>query len=254
MRLIHILTFILFWLQIDTTAQKTFQSQNLYELGGYKYKDTTINANSTDIGIPIIIGLHWRGSTPEEFSKYLKEMKSPVRLILLQGQYPDDETNYSFFKIVPTDYYTLPTDEKMKILLQEGEKLSRFVKSITLKYKPTKKPIIIGASQGGDLSYVIGIRYNNLVSLSCPLLATIDNRIIKPLSKKSQKQISKIEVFHGIADKIVLIDTVKQHIQVLKNNKFKVNLHSYDNNTHSISNKMMTDFTELIDRHLVNIN
>ena len=80
----------------------------------------------------------------------------------------------------------------------------------------------------------------------------MDNRITKPLSKKSQKQISKIEVFHGIADKIVSIDIVKQHIQVLKDNKFKINLHSYEDNTHSISNKMMTEFTELIDRHLLN--
>jgi phospholipase/carboxylesterase len=252
MRLIYSLTLILILFQTGVTAQQTVQSQKLSELGGYTYKDTTININSTSNEIPIIIGLHWRGSTPNEFGKYLKDLKTPVRLILLQGQYPDDETNYSFFKIVPTDYYTLPTDEKMKILLQEGEKLSKFIQAITNKYKPTKKPVIIGASQGGDLSYVIGIRYNNLVSLSCPLLATMDNRIIKPLSTKSQKKISKIEVFHGLADKIVLIDTVKQHIQVLKNNKFKVNLHSYENNTHSISNKMMTDFTELIDRHLIN--
>ncbi|MET0637868.1 MAG: hypothetical protein ABWZ25_17690 [Chitinophagaceae bacterium] len=252
MRLIYILTLTLFLFQTRITAQQSVQSQELHELSGYKYKDTTINISSTDNGIPIIIGLHWRGSTPDEFGKYLQDLKTPVRLILLQGQYPDDEANYSFFKIIPTDYYTLPTDDKMKILLREGEKLSKFIKAITDKYKPTKKPVIIGASQGGDLSYVIGIRYNNLVSLSCPLLATMDNRIIKPLSKKSQKQISKIEVFHGLADKIVLIDTVKQHIQVLKDSKFKVILHSYENNTHSISNKMMTEFTELIDTHLLN--
>ncbi|TAE32871.1 MAG: hypothetical protein EAZ91_03100 [Cytophagales bacterium] len=251
MRLIYLLTSILFF-QFDLMAQQTVTDQKLNELSGYKYRHVTVNADSLDNKIPIIVGLHWRGSTPDEFGKFLKDLKSPVRLILLQGQYPDDEANHSFFKIVPTDYYTLPTDEKMKILLQEGEKLSEFIKAITHKYKPIKKPVIIGASQGGDLSYVIGIRYNNLVSLSCPLLATIDNRIVKPLSKKLQRQISEIEVFHGIADKIVLIDTVKQHVQVLRDSKFKVDLHSYKDNTHSISNKMMTEFTELIDRHLIN--
>ena len=125
MRLFYFLTLICFF-QLDVTAQLTVQSQKLNELSGYKYKDTTINANSNDNGLPIIIGLHWRGSTPDEFGKYLKDLKIPVRLILLQGQYPDDEVNYSFFKIVPKDYYTLPTDEKMEILLQEGEKLSKF--------------------------------------------------------------------------------------------------------------------------------
>ena len=80
----------------------------------------------------------------------------------------------------------------------------------------------------------------------------MDNRIVKPLNKKLQRQASKIEVFHGIADKIVLIDTVRQHIRLLKEYKYEVNLHTYDKNTHSISNLMMTEFTELIDRHLKN--
>jgi phospholipase/carboxylesterase len=252
MRLTHFLTLILSSFQLSITAQQTVENQELNELNGYKYIHRTINADSSENGIPIIIGLHWRGSTPDEFGKFLRGFKSPVRLILLQGQYPDDEMNYSFFKIIPTDYYTLPNDDKMKTLLEEGEKLSKFIKAISLFYKSTKKPVIIGASQGGDLSYVIGIRYNNLVSLSCPLLATTDNRIIKPLNSKSQRQITKIEVFHGMADKIVLIDTVKQHIKLLQDSKYKINLHSYDHNTHSISNAMMTDFTELIDRHLKN--
>jgi phospholipase/carboxylesterase len=252
MRPIYILTLFSFLFQIDTPAQQTVQSQQLHELCGYKYKDTTINANLSDKEIPIIIGLHWRGSTPDEFGEFLTGFKSPVRLILLQGKYPDDDVNYSFFEIIPTDYYTLPADEKMKMLLQEGEKLSTFIKAISLLYKSRKKPVIIGASQGGDLSYVIGIRYNNLVSLSCPLLATIDNRIIKSLNTKSQRQVCKIEVFHGMTDKIVLIDTVKQHIKLLKDNKYKVNLHSYDKNAHNISKAMMIDFTELIDRHLKN--
>ena len=252
MRAIYCLTITLFLFQYNLTAQQTIKSQELNELNGYIYKHVAINCDSSDNGVPIIIGLHWRGSTPDEFGKFLKGFKSPVRLILLQGQYPDDEVNFSFFKIIPTDYYTLPPDEKMKSLLQEGKKLSEFIKAISAIYKPAKKPVIIGASQGGDLSYVIGICYNNLVSLSCPLLATMDNRIIRPLNKKSQRQSSKIEVFHGIADKIVLIDTVKQHIQLLKDCKYKVNLHSYDKNTHSISDLMMTEFTELIDRHFKN--
>ena len=250
MRVICCLTVILFLFQRDLTAQQTVSNQELSELNGYKYKHIILNADSSDNGIPVVISLHWRGSTPDEFGKFLTGFKFPTRLILLQGQYPDDEMNFSFFKIIPTDYYTLPANEKMKSLLNEGKKLSEFIKAISMIYKSTKKPVIIGASQGGDLSYVIDICYNNLVSLSCPLLATMDNRIVKPLNKKSQKQVSKIEVFHGIADKIVPIDTVKQHIQLLKDCKYKVSLHSYDKGTHSISNLMMIEFTELIDGHL----
>jgi phospholipase/carboxylesterase len=252
MHQIRLLIFTLFLFQCKVAAQQSVKNHELNKLEGYNYKHIVINADSSDKNIPIVIGLHWRGSTPDEFGKFLSGLKSPARLILLQGQYPDDEVNFSFFKIIPTDYYTLSDDEKMKILLQEGKKLSKFIQAVNSTYNPTKKPIIIGASQGGDLSYVIGIRYNQLVSLSCPLLATIDNRIINPLNKSTQRRLPEMEVFHGLADKIVPIDTVRQHIQLLKDNKYKVNLHTYEGNTHSISNAMMKDFTELIDAHLKN--
>jgi phospholipase/carboxylesterase len=214
------------------------------EVSGYKYKQAVLNADASAEGLPLIIGLHWSGSTPDEFEKYLTGFTKPVRIILVQAPYAH-KSGYSFFSRQPKDYYQLPADEKMEMLLREGEKLSRFIEEITAQYKPKVKPVIIGASQGGDLSYVIGIRYNHLISLSCPLLATTDDRIIKPLPSKSS---APINVFHGTADPIVNIELVKQHTKSLRANGFRVKLFKYKNIKHDISDSMKSDYVKLISR------
>ena len=243
MRVLLILTLFLF--QQKLIGQQTSQTKFLNEMSGYKYKEVIVNSDPVAKNIPIIIGLHWRGSSPDEFEKYLSGLNKPARLILLQGPYPDDEPGFSFFQILPTDYYSLPSDKKMVTLLKEGEKLSVFIRAITSKYKPTQKPIIIGASQGGDLSYVIAIRYNNLISHSYPLLATIDNRVISS-SKRNRGKSAPIDAFHGEDDKTINIDVARRHILLLQKNNFKATLHTYENNTHSISDKMKTDYIFLL--------
>ena len=80
MRFTFFLTLLIF-LSHYTMAQQTVEKEWLNELNGYKYKHFTINADSSDNGIPIIIGLHWRGSAPHEFEPFLRERDSLGNLI-----------------------------------------------------------------------------------------------------------------------------------------------------------------------------
>jgi phospholipase/carboxylesterase len=245
MRLHYFFISLFFLFQYNLSAQQLSEKEPLNELAGYKYKHVVMNADSSGSGLPIIIGLHWSGSTPDEFAAYLDDFKIPARLIFVQAPYPHKK-GFSFFSRQPKDYYTLPVDEKMAVLLSEGEKLSKFIEAIATLYKPSRKPIIIGASQGGDLSYVVGVRYNHLISQACPLLATMDNRII-PARKGRPQNLSPIDVFHGDADPIVNVDTVRQHVRALKNNKYKIGLHIYGGVEHDIPGEMKKDYTKLIE-------
>lgn len=227
-------------------TQGVIGQETKQQISGYSYKQVVLNADNSANNLPIIIGLHWSGSSPEEFEKYLTGFTNPVRIILVQAPY-QHKSGFSFFSRQPKDYYQLSDDEKMAALLEEGEKLSRFIEEITALYKPRLKPVIIGASQGGDLSYVIGVRYNHLISLSCPLLATMDDRIVKPLQLKNS---APINVFHGTADPIVNFKTVQQHIESLRENGFKVKLFKYKDVKHDIPDSMKSDYVKLISRLL----
>ena len=237
--------YFLLLLLFSAAAAKAQPQTELKELAGYKYKQQLVNTDKAEARLPIVIGIHWSTSTPDEFAQYLTGIKKPARLILLQGQYPK-RAGFSYFPSEPKNYYDLPADEKMSVLLQEAEKLSRFIEEITKLYNPSKKPFIIGASQGGDLSYVTAIRYSHLISRAFPLLATMDNRIIA----KAPKSSVPIDVFHGTADPIVSFATVQEHVRMLEKNGYKVKLHSYKDIKHDISDQMQNDYIELINKKL----
>jgi predicted esterase len=218
------------------------------QLEGFFYKELMESPDTATTGIPLVIALHWMGSTPDEFSNYMSGFTKKVRVLLIEGPYAF-EGGYSFYPVSPQNYYRMPTDKKMQVLLEEGEKLSKFIDTVTRLYVPGIKPVIIGASQGGDLSYVIGIRYNHLVSLACPLLATVDNRIITP-SRDKPKTLAPIIAFHGEEDPIVNVVMAKNHIKILKSFGYKANLYTYQNVKHEISATMKADFINVISKNL----
>ena len=216
------------------------------KLEGFNYKEISINTNNSTQNLPIIIGLHWMSSSPDEFQTYLNQIKEPARVILLEGNYPY-KGGFSFYPVEPENYYKMDADSKMKVVENEGEKLSKFITSVSKKYKSTKKPILIGASQGGDLSYYIAIHHANIIGLSCPLLATIDNRLIKKTRKTSKV---KIVAFHGEKDPIVKVTDAKTHVEILNDKSFNAQIYTYPGVEHDISDTMQHDFSALIDSYL----
>lgn len=228
--------FLLFQVEAEAQAAKK-------QIEGYNYMELVVNAEPSAKNLPVIIALHWMRSTPEEFSQYVNSLKNPARILLVEGNYPYKE-GFSFYPTEPENYYKMTEDDKMKILLKESDKLAKFIAAASLFYPSDKKPIIIGASQGGDLSYMMAIRYNNLISLACPLLATIDNRVI---SKAKSKPAAPIIAFHGEEDPIVNVATAKGHVKALTKNGYVAKMKTYKGVKHDVSDTMKVDFSGVID-------
>ncbi|WP_128546772.1 alpha/beta hydrolase [Larkinella soli] len=220
------------------------------QLAGYHYREIIENADSSARNLPVVIALHWMGASPTSFARYVTGFSRPVRLLLVEAPYPYKQ-GYTFYSLSPKNYYDLPADEKMVILLKEGERLSRFIEAATKKNAPATKPVILGASQGGDLSYVVATRYGHLISRACPLLATMDNRIVTQAGKAGPTS-PPIDAFHGTADPIVPIETARRHVQTLKERGFQARLHTYEGVKHDIPDAMKADFIQLITGHLAN--
>ncbi|MCC6451525.1 MAG: dienelactone hydrolase family protein [Acidobacteria bacterium] len=207
-------------------------------LAGFSYKELVENATLDAKGLPLIIALHWSGSSPEEFAGYISGNKGPVRILLLKGRYAHPRGGNSFYVTNPVRYYDMSADEKLANLKKEATALSVFIKAATKQYKPRGKPIITGASQGGDLSYAMAMLYPRLIAASFPMLATFDERI---LPKYLPRQAPPIYVLHGTADKIVPLSTAEGHVKALKCVGFTVDLKSYEGVGHDISEGMKAD-------------
>lgn len=239
-----LLAVVVFVLHFAAVAQSNSLGP-LQQLAGFNYKEKVENAASETKNLPLIIALHWSSSTPDEFAPFVSGFAKPVRILLLEGPYSHPRSGFSFFVRSPKNYYEdLTADEKMANLMQEGEKLSKFIEAAVARYSPKRKPVIIGASQGGDLSYVTAIRYGSIVSAVFPLLATVDERIIR--DKATRKKPAPIYSYHGTDDPIVPISTAEQHIKVLKTAGYKAELHFYKGIKHDIPDVMKTDYVKQI--------
>jgi len=227
---------------------QTPPDSELKSLAGYRYLERTENAKADAKDLPMVIGLHWSSSTPKEFGEYIAGFNIPVRIILLEGPYEHPRGGRSFYVRQPVSYYDMNADEKMAQLLSESEKLGKFIEAATALYTPKRKPVVIGASQGGDLSYLAAIRYGSLITAACPLLATFDERIL--INSGSFKKQAPIFVYHGEDDPIVRIADVNGHVKALNAAGYKIRLSTYPGTKHDISAEMKNAYLHRINTAL----
>lgn len=222
-------------------------SGEYYELGSFRYKMNVENATEKLDSLPLVIVMHSMGSTPDTYKERVKDFKIPVRIIYVEGTYNYGD-GYSFFPLKPINYYEMPHEEKHNSLVQETEKIADFIRAANSKYKPIKNPVVIGASQGGDLSYMIGIKNPELISAAFPLLATLDEVTKQTLNKK--KQFKPIRVFHGQDDSVVSITSVRKHVKDLQENNLDIELFEYEDCDHQITKLMKEQYIEEISKLL----
>ena len=229
----------------STECRATIPDTTAARLAGFCYEQVVVNAAPDNTDLPLIVAMHWMRSTPAEFQQHLKGLRQPARVILLQGPYPQPE-GFSFFATSPKNYYRLPAGEKQEWLLEETDKLARFLVEIAERYPASSKPVLIGASQGGDLSYAVAVRHPATISLAIPLLGILDERIMPQAAPGAVP----IHAFHGTDDPVVAVADARTYVAALKRSGYAATLQEYPGLSHDISGTMQRDYLDLIDRHL----
>lgn len=229
----------------NTIKQKTQEhaSNGYYTLSGYQYKIVAENESASQSELPILIVMHSAGSTPDVYRERVRDLGIPIRIIYLQAPHAYKD-GYTFFRLEPDNYYELDNAGKHEVISQETERLSTFISLVTEKYQPSMKPLVMGASQGGDLSYMLAIKYPELISGAIPLLATLDKKVMDGTVKVKHRV--PVKVFHGVDDSVVSIDDVRAQVAYLKSNKLDVELYEIKNCDHQITQEMIDGFKQQI--------
>ena len=212
-------------------AQST---QGLKQAGGFLYYDTILN-NPTGIkDLPLIVAFHYSSSNPKEAITEYDSVKMPVRIIAPQGNFRKRE-GYTYF---PSDYYSLDSTAQMRISKTYVDSIAIFLKAIIKKYK--RKPIVAGFSQGGDISFLLGIFYPDLVKAAFPLAGFVHRQRFDEVKKHSQKTVP-IYIFQGEDDKIVSVNYSRKEVLEL-NSHFNISIKTYSGLGHDFSPQMKRDY------------
>lgn len=226
----------------------TLTGARLGAVEGFCYE--TIVANTSEAiredsrALPLVIGLHWSGSRPAEFREVLAGIRHPVRLVLLQGGNPRRK-GFSFYPVDPY-YYDMDASSQRAVQRDESDRLAAFATQVSGTFQACGRPAVIGASQGGDLAYLLGLRHPDKVGLAIPLMATIDPALIP--ERAAQK--TAIHVMHGITDPIVPIGTARSLAQAARANGFEVSLTQFADTGHDVPEAMRARVAALVDAYL----
>lgn len=207
-------------------------------LAGHDYLTfVTAGARETD-ALPLVIGLHYSGATPEAIAADFDQIDFPVRVVLPRGKHPRP-TGASWF---PKSYGELAAADQAPMTLEVEREVLAFVDAAARHFPTAGKPVLAGTSYGGDLSYLIAIHHPDRIAAAFPVAARFPVEWNHPAAHCGA-HCPLVYAMHGDRDRVVPIEGGRLAAQQLAALGHRVELHEYAGVEHDFAAQMKADFT-----------
>jgi phospholipase/carboxylesterase len=174
---------------------------------------------------PLIVALHGLGDRPESFIGLFKEFPVPARVVAPHSNEPFSD-GYQWFP--PGDPSTDGSAPEME---RAADTVATFIRNVT-KTRPTVgKPLLVGFSQGGALSYAVAARHPEVIAASFPIGGWLPAPLWPP---KLPQGARPIFAFHGTIDERVPLPRGRQAAAGLRDLGFDVHFEEIQGVGHSI--------------------
>lgn len=191
--------------------------------------------------LPMVVALHYMTGTPQTSARDYGDLDFPARVILVAGNTPLGG-GFSFFS---TDYYDQPMDFQEQEALAVASALAEFIEDLRGQ-RPTKgRTMVTGFSQGGDLSYLLALRYPRFIGAALPM----GGRLLPGWRSAIQPPgvaPPRVEVFHGEVDSIVPIAQARDAVGFLNATGIPATLHAYPETDHQYPEEMKRDYESIL--------
>jgi len=168
--------------------------------------------------VPVVIGLHGLGSSPDNFMRVWERIDNPNFIFVVpQAPYPIDDDAYSWYR---GEY---GSEEWGHSLLLAGNYVLELTKQIRLEY-PVSDVYLFGFSQGGCLALYTGLSEPGLFKAVIPASGWLAEEYIRPdlITETTPMQ---IRLIHSPDDRGVPFEAAKMAEALLSENGWDVQLH-----------------------------
>jgi phospholipase/carboxylesterase len=174
---------------------------------------------------PLIVALHGLGDRPESFVGLFREFPVPARVVAPHSR---DAFSDGFMWFPPGDP---STDRSAPEMGRTADAIAVFIDHVA-KARPTVgKPLIMGFSQGGALSYAVAARHPDAIAASFP----VGGWLPAPLWPSKLPQGARpIFAFHGTIDERVPLARGRQAALGLRDLGFDVHFEEIQGVGHAI--------------------
>jgi phospholipase/carboxylesterase len=206
---------------------------------GITYIETTTGGVDPETALPLVVGIHGYGANPDDLASTLRSLDVKVRLVLPRGIEKTRSGGFAWFPMRKNK-----TDLSAPGLDVAADRLAAAIDVIT-KTRPTRgRPIVLGFSQGGMLTFALALRNPELVAAAFPLSGWLPPELIPP--KDPNKAYPKIIAMHGTADEVLPIQPTRDSVARMKERGFDVQLFEYPGVGHGVHETMRQRLDTLV--------
>lgn len=204
----------------------------------FTYEETVRNATGREAKLPLLIAFHYSGGTPAQSIADYSDLKTPVRIIAVRGEYQKRQ-GYSYF---PVDYYEMPPERQHAVADATVERLAAFVNAMGQRYGV--RPVVTGISQGGDIAFLMAAEYPASISAALPFAPVIPAGLHVAAPTGAARP--PIYVYQGEDDPIVQVALTRRRVAELQA-QLPISLETFPNLGHDISPEMKASYTRRLD-------
>lgn len=199
---------------------------------GIAYIESTTGGADAETPLPLIVAIHGYGATPESLAPSLADLDVKARVVLPRGPDKIEGGNgTSWFRIGKKGGET-----NVAGLDGAAERLAVAIGEIA-KSRPTRgRPIVVGFSQGGMLTFALALKFPDLVSAAFPIAGWMPVELIP--ARDAKKTYPKIIAMHGTADDVLPIGPTRDAVAKMKERGYSVELLEYAGVAHNVNGTM----------------
>ena len=205
-------------------------------LSDTRYWEQSIGDVASDS--PIVLALHSMTGDANSMRYIFEGVTVPMRALFLQARYPSghsEQGGYSWFPDESGFYERSFADQSIAIKA-EGDRIAAFLRAYRQTH-PTRAMVIMGMSQGADLSLAMATTHPDLVTLA---LSCAGRVLLTVPPYPVDVRLPRIVMMQGVEDKPVPVEVARTDAARLRHARFDASYFEYPDVGHEISPEMIT--------------
>lgn len=194
------------------------------------YETYTVGGEKPDA---LLVALHYSGSSPEFWREYVEGWGAPVRVLLPQGPVPR-RGGFTWF---PLGHEEKDAAAKLADVEAMAARLAQLIRQVKQEHPELRRVAVTGFSYGGDLAWLLAVRYPELVHVSAPMGSRLLGEPTGALPATS-----RVLVLQGEVDAIINAQQTSARVEALKARGVPVDLRVYPGLGHDLSPQLIEDW------------
>lgn len=194
------------------------------------YLERTTHGADVHTPLPLVLAIHGRGGSPEEFARTFEQLDVPARLILPRG--PE---RYG----AGSQWY--PLDRPLRrptVIRTRADQLAKLIERVR-RTRPTRgRAIVTGFSQGGVMSFALAAYHPALIESALPIAATLHPFLPAPVSAPHPPSLF---AFHGREDPVMPLAEAERMVSAMRARGARTGFVSYKGLGHALADPMRAE-------------